>query len=184
MVQLRQTEGIRCRNKVNRNTESNGFNLADKRLRMPVQVRFGQDDDGIQATVVGKGQEPFNATQVEITVQAANDKHRIEVGCNHLFACWQCVLLSMRACGTPGQRVFSWQNTINHRIGNQHPIPCDGIQAIDLMVKPSGCRGRPFSFSLADIKAVFSHTDHSGRYKCTIVQVVQMRLKRRGPSHL
>ena len=166
---------------MHRNPESNGFNLTDILFRIYMQVCFCQNDDGIQTAVVDKRQTPFNAPQVKITVQTANDEHGVQVCCDNLFPRWLSFLFSAPACSAPGQSVFSWQNTINHIVCHNHPIPCDGILAINLMVESSCYCCKPLSFSLADIETIFPHTDHSGGFKFAIVYIFQVCLKKSGP---
>ena len=71
-----------------------------------VKVRFRQNDDGIQTTVVDQRQETFDTAQVKIPVQAANDEHGIEVCRNDLLFRGLSILLATRAGGPPGKLIF------------------------------------------------------------------------------
>ena len=62
------------------------FHIRGARGRVRTEVRFVEQDDGPCAAVPHDGQIALNAPQIELAIQRAHHKHRIEIRGHNLFA--------------------------------------------------------------------------------------------------
>lgn len=109
-----------------------------------------------------QGQIPFDAAQIVVPIQTANDKNGVEVGGENPFSPRRGDQLSTTAGCPPGQYVFPLQDFMDDRIGYQHPISDNGVGTVGLLEFSCG-RGKPFRLPIADRKTVLVDPDHPRR---------------------
>jgi Ankyrin repeats (3 copies) len=88
---------------VHRHTRSNSANALDHRIRIIGDVRLVEHDHRACTALPCDEEITLDAPRIEIPVETANQKHRVDVRGNDLLFGWI-------ACGTPREAAAAWQD--------------------------------------------------------------------------